>query len=133
MTARPRLLELLIVALLAALLGGALVRWSAPQPASAQSADSGHRYVAVAGEYMTGVSILYVLDQETQHLAVYEAHGGGANAREVVFVGARDIALDTLLDGFNDESEISAAELRAEFEKRGLAPAAEAAVEGAED
>ncbi|MBC8327421.1 MAG: hypothetical protein ISR76_06175 [Planctomycetes bacterium] len=133
MSPRHLPLEILAAALLGAVLGAVLVRWGLPLPAHAQSADSGHRYVAVAGEYMTGVSILYVLDQKTQHLAAYEAHGGGANAREVVFIGARDISLDTQLDGFNDESEISAVQLRKEFEKRGLAPALEAAVESGED
>ncbi|RMH02762.1 MAG: hypothetical protein D6702_07885 [Planctomycetota bacterium] len=117
-----KLLHRPIELVLAAALGGLLVRWALPQPARAQAADSGPRYVAVAAEYMTGVSLLYVLDQETEHLAVYEAHGGGPNAREVVFVGARDISLDTRLDGFNDQSEISARELREEFEKRGLLP-----------
>lgn len=115
-----RLFELL----LAALLGGVLARWAAPASAAAQAADAGWRYVAVTGEYMQGVSLLYVLDQQTQHLAVYEARGGGANARELAFVGARDISLDTLLTGFNDKSDLSADELRKEFEKRGLGGAA---------
>ncbi len=128
---KPRL-HLLELALAAAL-GALLARWGLPQEAQAQSADSGQRYVAVAGEYMTGVSILYVLDQKTQHLAVYEARGGSPNSHEVVFIGARDISLDTQLSGFNDESEMSAAQLREEFEKRGLLQGPQPTVEGGEE
>ncbi len=109
----------LVPLILAALLGAVLSRWLAPMPAAA-NADSGKRYVAATGPYQDGVSLLYVLDQETQHLAVYEAHGGGPNAREVVFVGARRIDLDLQLDAFNDESEYKYSDLSKEFNKRGI-------------
>ncbi|MDP6850023.1 MAG: hypothetical protein QGH51_09095 [Planctomycetota bacterium] len=105
---------------LAVLCGAVLSRWVAPEQVTAQSADSGGRYVAVTGPYEQGVSLLYVLDQETQHLAVYEARGGAPNSRKVVFVGARNIGLDLLLDGFNDESEHSYQEIAEQFRKRGI-------------
>ena len=91
-----------------------------PRTAAAQGADGGRRYVAVTGPYQNGVSVLYVLDQETQRLAVYEARGGAPNSRRVIFVGARNIGLDTLLDGLNDESEYSYRDLADEFEKSGV-------------
>ncbi|TAH36336.1 MAG: hypothetical protein EYC70_11045 [Planctomycetota bacterium] len=104
----------------AALLGGLAARWLAPQPVAAQSADSGNRYVAVSTEYQQGVGLLYVLDQKTEHLAVYEARGGAPNSHELVLVGARNISLDTQLDGFNDESEYTFKELKELFERRNL-------------
>jgi len=102
----------------AALAGALLARWTLPVPVAAQAADSGRRYVAVTGEYQQGVSLLYVLDQKNESLVVYEAQGGAPNSREVVLVAARDISLDTRLQGFNDESDYSAAELRRLFENR---------------
>ncbi|KAA3604539.1 MAG: hypothetical protein DWQ01_22145 [Planctomycetota bacterium] len=103
------------------LLGLALGRWFFPQTAQAQTADSGDRYVAVTGPFQEGVSLLYVLDQKTQRLAVYQAKGGAPNSREVVFVAARDISLDTLVATLNDESEYSPEELREWFQSRDLA------------
>lgn len=118
----PRLhLSLLAGLALAGLLGAATARFFSPPTVAAapQSADSGQRYVAVTGPYMDGVSLLYVLDQETQRLTVYEARGGAKNSHRVEFVAARNIGLDTLLDGFNDESEYSYESLQKEFEKSG--------------
>ncbi|MDA1259426.1 MAG: hypothetical protein O3A20_02265 [Planctomycetota bacterium] len=112
---------LLLGLALAGLLGGLSARLLDPAPvaASPQSADAGSRYVAAVGPYQDGVSLLYVLDQETQRLAVYEARGGAKNSHRVEFVGARNISLDSLLDGFNDESEFSYQTLRKDFEKAG--------------
>ena len=93
-----------------------------PPTVHAQSADGGRRYVAVTGEYSEGVALLYVLDQQTQHLVVYEAKGGANNSHSLKFVGARNIELDTLLDGFNDESEYSHRDLERQFIKSGHLP-----------
>ena len=110
----------LLLVLAGALLGVLGARWLVPPTVHAQAADGGRRYVAVAGPYQAGVSLLYVLDQETQHLAVYEAKGGAPNSREVVLVGVRNIQLDTLLDAFNDESDYTYQQLKAFLEKRGV-------------
>lgn len=110
----------ILAGLCCTLLGVALARWAFPAPVLAQAADSGPRYVAVSGEYQQGVALLYVLDQQTEHLAVYEAHGGAPNSREVVFVGARNVALDMRLDAFNDESEYTYSELKELFDRRRL-------------
>ena len=95
---------------------------ASPPTVHAQSADGGRRYVAVTGEYSEGVALLYVLDQQTQHLVVYEAKGGANNSHSLKFVGARNIELDTLLDGFNDESEYSHRDLERQFIKSGHLP-----------
>ena len=110
----------LLLVLAGALLGVLGARWFVPSAVHAQAADGGRRYVAVAGPYQAGVSLLYVLDQETQHLAVYEAKGGAPNSHEVVLVGVRNIQLDTLLDAFNDESDYTYQQLKAFLEKRGV-------------
>ena len=124
---------ILVSILLAALCGGLLAAALLPRVAADQgTADGGRRYVAVTGPYQAGVSVLYVLDQETQRLAVYEARGGAANSRRVVFVGARNIGLDTLLNGLNDESEYTYGELAEEFEKSGV-PVPVRPAEGGED
>lgn len=112
---------LLLGLALAGLLGGLAARLADPAPVAAapQGADAGARYVAAIGPYQDGVSLLYVLDQKTQRLAVYEARGGAKNSHRIEFVGARNIGLDTLLDAFNDDSEFSYQALRKEFEKSG--------------
>jgi len=119
---KPSLQPSLLIGLaLAGLLGGLAGRFFSPPPVAAapQSADSGGRYVAVASEYMAGVSLLYVLDQVNQRLTVYEARGGAKNGQKLEFIGARNISLDSLLDGFNDESEYPFEALRKEFEQKG--------------
>jgi hypothetical protein len=113
-------LPLLSALLCASLLGALLMRFFTPEAVAAQAADGGRRYVAVTGAYMDGVSLLYVLDQQTQHLAVYEARGGATNSHRIQFVGARNIELDMLLDGYNDESDLTHQELEKEFRKSGI-------------
>jgi len=113
MSHRPSFFHLLA----AGLCGALFSRLLAPETVQAQTADAGARYVAATGEYQTGVSLLYVLDQKTEHLAVYEARGGAPNSRQVAFVGARDISLDTLLPSFNDESEYKFEDLKKMFER----------------
>ena len=105
--------------LLAVGVGLLLSQWIQPEPVQAES-DGGRRYVAVTGPYQEGVALLYVLDQQTQRLAVYEARGGAPNSRKVVHVGSRNIRLDTELDGFNDESEYSFQELEKLLTRRGV-------------
>ncbi len=110
----------LVPLLLAALLGALLSQWWSPSQVQAQSADGARRYVAVTGTYQEGVSVLYVLDQKEQRLAIYEARGGAANSRRVALVGVRNIRQDTQLDGFNDESEYSFKDLEELLERRGI-------------
>ncbi len=110
-----------VVLVFCAFVAGALsLHLLTPTPVAASGADSGKRYVAVTGPYQDGVSLLYVLDQTNQHLVVYEARGGAANSHRLMFVGARNIELDTQLDGFNDESEYTHQDLEEEFLKSGI-------------
>jgi len=117
----------LVIVCLAVLCGMLLQRVLQPASVQAQAPaqDSSvtvqqNRYVAVAGEYQSGVALLYVLDQEQERLAVYEARGGAANSRRVALVGVRNVALDTELDGFNDESDYSFQDLEELLDRRGV-------------
>ena len=104
--------------ILAAVLGAALWQMVSPQPVQSQSAATGSRFLAVTGPYMDGVSLLYVIDQETSRLAVYQGRGGGASAREIVLIGVRNIGFDVQLDAFNDESEYSYQDLLKQFSRQ---------------
>jgi hypothetical protein len=104
----------------AACVGALAMSLATPEPVFANSGDSGRRYVAVTGNYSPDVALLYVLDQETQHLVVYEAKGGASNSHELKLVGARNIELDTQLDGFNDKSDFSHKALERQFLKSGI-------------
>jgi len=105
--------------LLAACLGALLSHWFSPAQVRAETSPL-LRYMAVTGPYQQGVSLLYVIDQHTQRLAVYEARGGASNSHRLVHVGSRNIRLDTALDAFNDESEYSFKELEKLLKKRGV-------------
>ena len=104
---------------LAAILGAMASHWFFPVQARAETSPV-LRYMAVTGPYQEGVSLLYVIDQVTNRLAVYEARGGGPNSRNLVHVGSRNIRLDTAIDAFNDESEYSFKELEKLLQKRGV-------------
>lgn len=68
------------------------------------NADSNGRMIAVTGVDVTGQSILYLVDTVNYHIAIYQASGGSPSTQGVKLVGARNIALDMQLDGFNDKT-----------------------------
>ncbi|MCA9001641.1 MAG: hypothetical protein KDB61_06950 [Planctomycetes bacterium] len=76
------------------------------------SSDSNQDMIAVTGVDQTGVSVLYLVDTKTKHLAVYQASGGSGGTQGLKLVGARNIALDLQLDGFNDKTETKGRPLR---------------------
>jgi len=71
--------------------------------------------IAVTGSDLTGAMVLYVIDTETKHLAVYKASAGAKSSQGIRLVAARRIGLDLELDGYNDRSEHSYKELREMF------------------
>ena len=81
------------------------------------SANNG--FIAVTGSYGIGTSVLYLIDTNSQQLAVYEARGGSAGQRRVVLVGARRIDLDLQLPSYNDRSEYEYDDLKKLFDRRG--------------
>ena len=90
--------------------------------ATAATADSNNRMIAVTGTDITGASILYLVDTVNNRLAVYQAQGGAEGSRGLNFIGARRIDLDLQLDGWNDKSDWSYKKLKDEFSKGGALP-----------
>jgi len=93
-----------------------------PEPARALpltsgygAADSNDRMIAVTGVDVTGGSLLFLIDTQNRHLAVYQAQGGTSSTMNVKWVGGRNIDLDLQVDGFNDKSELSFKELSRRF------------------
>ena len=84
------------------------------------NSDSNGSMIAVTGTDVTGSCVLYLIDTETKQLAVYQASGGTKSLRGVELVGARRIDLDLQLEGYNDKSEYSYAELDKQFQKTGV-------------
>lgn len=104
--------------------GGAGNAGTDTSPAVVYSEEGGqgaaaNGFVAVTGSYGVGTSVLYLIDTVGRQLAVYEARGGSAQQRRIVFVGARKIDLDLQLEGYNDHSEFPYRRLRGLFERRG--------------
>jgi hypothetical protein len=87
------------------------------------TADSNGTMIAVTGIDITGSSILYLVDTQSKHLAVYQANGGSESSQGIKLVGARRIDLDLQLDGLNDKSQYSVQELERKFAEIGGAPA----------
>lgn len=92
-----------------------------PLPAFA-TGDSNDRMIAVTGIDVTGSSLLYLVDTERLVLSVYQATGGTNAMNNVRWVGARKIALDLEVDGFNDRSEYSFEDLRGQFRQNEVLP-----------
>ena len=102
--------------------GSGLPPTQVPSAASGATADSNGRMIAVTGIDLTGSSILYLIDTVDPHLAIYQATGGSSSTQGVRLVGARKIALDLRLDGFNDKSQYTFKDLERQFIKNGLLP-----------
>lgn len=70
------------------------------RPAFGRSTDSNSSMIAVTGEYGNGTSVLYVIDTETRHMAVYRS----LNGQGVSLVAARRIEHDLKLVDYRDNS-----------------------------
>jgi hypothetical protein len=75
------------------------------------TADSNGAVVAVTGTIGSGVSVLYVIDTETRHLAVYQCKGG----KSIELVAARNIEWDQKIEQFHDESLYTPEKLRRQY------------------
>ena len=88
---------------------------SVPSSPGGATADSNGSMIAVTGTDMTGAMVLYVIDTESKHLAVYQASAGAKSSQGIKLVAARKIGLDLELDGYNDKSEYKYKDLRDQF------------------
>jgi len=64
------------------------------------SSDSNGRMIAVTGTIGSGVSVLWVIDTQVGHMAVYQCKGG----KSIALVAARKIEWDMKIESFHDES-----------------------------
>ena len=83
-----------------------------PASPGGATADSNGSMIAVTGTDMTGAMVLYVIDTETKHLAVYQASAGAKSSQGIRHIATRRIELDLELDGYNDKSDNSYKVLR---------------------
>ena len=95
--------------------GGTGVQTAVPSSPGGATADSNGSMIAVTGTDMTGAMVLYVIDTESKHLAVYQASAGAKSSQGIKLVAARKIGLDLELDGYNDKSEYKYKDLRDQF------------------
>lgn len=75
------------------------------------TADGNRRMIAVTGTIGSGVSVLWLVDSESRHLAVYQCRGG----KSIELVAARNIEWDQKIEQFHDESLHSPEKLRREY------------------
>ncbi len=111
----PRNLAILgLVAVAAFLLGsgrGGSVALGQGYPGG--TADSNGKMIAVTGTVGSGVSVLWIIDTEGRHLAVYRCRGG----KTIELVAARNVKWDLQIEEFHDESRYSPAQLADELRK----------------
>ena len=96
--------------------------WDAMRPGSnvarAQggTANSNGSMIAVTGSVGSGVSVLWLVDTETKRVSVYKSENG----KNIVWVASRNVAHDFKVEGYHDESSLSAEELRGRWEQHAL-------------
>lgn len=117
----------LAVLLLRALGGGGVI--AAREPVDASQPE----YLISTSALPHGGVLVAVFNTETEVLTTYEAEGGTRATRGLTFVGARKVARDIFVTGYNDKSEYSYQELVeriAEVERRSAGSAESAAGAG---
>jgi hypothetical protein len=72
--------------------------------------------IAVTGAVGRGTSVLWLVDTETKRLSVYRSENG----KNLVWVGSRNVEYDFKVEGYHDESSLSAEELRRRWEQHAL-------------
>jgi len=77
------------------------------------TADSDGRFVAVTGAVGSGTSVLWLIDTEKKRVCVYKSENG----KNLVWVASRNVAYDFKVEGYHDESSLSAEELRRRWEQ----------------
>lgn len=105
----------LAVLLMRAFVGGEVISAREPIPASQPE------YLISTSALPHGGVLVAVFNTETEVLTTYEAEGGTKATRGLTFVGARKVARDIFVTGYNDKSEYSYQELVeriAEVERR---------------
>jgi len=85
--------------------------------------DSNNRFVAVTCPTNSGESVLFLVDAETEQLAVYRYKWG----QGLEYLSGRKIEYDLKVTGYRDSSELTYDEMRELFHKQAARMAARAA------
>jgi len=112
---------------------GITIQPSAPTPrpgldgrtSASRSSDSNsnNRFVAVTCPTTSGESVLFVIDAETEQLAVYRYKWG----QGLEYLSGRKIEYDLKVTGYRDTSDLTYDEMRELFHKQAARQAAQAA------
>ena len=84
--------------------------------AQGATANSNGSMIAVTGAVGSGTSVLWLVDTEQKRVSVYRSENG----KNLVWVAARSVAHDFTVEGYHDESSLSAEELRRRWEQHAL-------------
>ena len=93
---------------------------------TASDSNSNNRFVAVTTPIGSGESALFLIDSKKEQVAVYRF----SRNKGLAFLAARKIDYDLKIDGYEDKSEFTRAELKREYEKQVAKAAAKAAKDG---
>jgi hypothetical protein len=94
--------------------------------ATASDSNSNNRFVAVTCPVGSGESVLFLLDSETEQLAVYRFR----RDKGLEFLAGRKIDYDLRIAGYEDASKYSRDDMRRLFEKQRAREAADAVKDG---
>jgi hypothetical protein len=94
-------------------IGRVIERGFGATEARADAADSDGRMIAVTGPVGSGVSVLWLVDSEKKRISVYRCENG----KNLVWVAARNVEWDFLVEGYKDDSELSSEAVRRKWER----------------
>jgi hypothetical protein len=90
---------------------------------TASDSNSNNRFVAVTSPIGSGESVLFLVDSEKEQIAIYKFNRN----KGLVFLAARKIDYDLMIDGYQDMSEFTRSELKQEYQKQLARSAADSA------
>ena len=89
---------------------------------TASDSNSNNRFVAVTSPVGSGESVLFLLDSESEQIAVYRFH----RSKGLEFLAGRKIDYDLRITGYEDRSKYSREDMRRLFETQRAREAADA-------
>jgi hypothetical protein len=92
------------------------------QAGTATDSDSNNRFVAVTSPIGSGESVLFLIDSETEQVAVYRYRRG----KGLEFLAGRKIEYDLKISGYQDVSEFSHDEMKRLYHKQAAEEVAKA-------
>ncbi|MHC4549132.1 MAG: hypothetical protein ACYTEZ_10165 [Planctomycetota bacterium] len=90
--------------------------------ATASDSDSNNRFVAVTSPIGSGESVLFLIDSESEQIAIYRYRRG----KGLEFLAGRKIEYDLRISGYQDISEFTHDEMKQLYQKQAAKEAAKA-------